>query len=422
MYVKQLTPPAVVALLFLAFGAAWILGTDSLLELYTSANPHLLVTIGKLKGSAFVAAASLLIYSVVRHFHHRYLDSLAHASGLAQRYQGLYNTISDGVIEYDYTTDTCSINAYLQEQFKCPSDIVDNAMRRHLAAIHPNDKVRVTRTMEKYYDTPGEPWQITYRYLWSDGTYHTMISRGFNIANGQTGKTERCMIVMHDVTARSNIKSELVSRETQARKEKSLMVVKAQEEERNRLAMELHDNIGQLVSVAKLYCEHQVAATDDAVANKMHMILSEASDAIRRLSADMKPPEFAHGNLAQAIQALADRVCKVNHLDIAVNCCPMFGQHISAEHKLMVYRIIQEQLNNVLKYAQAKQVTIVLNEDDGEARVSITDDGVGFDPAAKATGIGLSNMRSRLKLFDGDLIVQSAKGQGCTLTAVFPLS
>lgn len=85
----------------------------------------------------------------------------------------------------------------------------------------------------------------------------------------------------------------------------------------------------------------------------------------------------------------------------------------------MIYRIVQEQLNNIIKYADAQNISIRIEIDDPQVTVSIKDDGVGFEADKLESGIGLKNIRGRLNLFNGNLEIISAPGKGCELRSEF---
>lgn len=415
---KQLSPPVFYATVFLAIGIAWITGTDHLLTAYAGNNKTLLLTISSIKGFVFVAASALLVFYVARCFYQRHQQSQAETKQLSLRFQGLYQTISDGLLEYDITNNICRINDYLQLQLGLP-ETVTNAMDVFLAGIHPDDQAMVAEKIAQYFDSPGVPWRISFRYRWPDGSYHKVLNRGYTIANTETGTIERCVVQVQDMAASNSFEADLQSRESLVRKEINLKVLKAQEQERKLLAMELHDNIGQLVAASKMYMEHQVQSTNDPICGKTLGILTEAVHAIRDLSASMKPPEFTFENLETAITKLGDKISRIQPLTVSLDCADNFTEGMSQEHQLMVYRIVQEQLNNITKHAGAARVGLTLSRSGHDATIHISDDGVGFDTGAITAGIGLSNMRSRLRLFDGDLKIISRKGAGCTLVARF---
>ena len=89
--------------------------------------------------------------------------------------------------------------------------------------------------------------------------------------------------------------------------------------------------------------------------------------------------------------------------------------------KLTVYRIIQEQVNNIIKYSRAKQVNILLGSTASGIKIKIEDDGVGFDSSKKSKGIGFRNIESRINLYGGNMEISSSAGNGCTLEVWIPL-
>jgi two-component system sensor histidine kinase UhpB len=110
---------------------------------------------------------------------------------------------------------------------------------------------------------------------------------------------------------------------------------------------------------------------------------------------------------------------KGGHLQIDVESDAFLNAE-EEELELAIYRIVQEQLNNVVKHAEATRVTIVLREMDDRLLLSIRDDGKGFDPAERAPGIGLENMRRRAVAMGGELKILSAPGKGCELILQAP--
>jgi two-component system, NarL family, sensor histidine kinase UhpB len=88
---------------------------------------------------------------------------------------------------------------------------------------------------------------------------------------------------------------------------------------------------------------------------------------------------------------------------------------LNRDQKIAVYRIVQEQLNNILKYANASRVSIQLKNESGRIRLDIADDGDGFDPKAKRKGIGITNIISRAELYNGHVQIDSEPGKGCRL-------
>jgi signal transduction histidine kinase len=94
---------------------------------------------------------------------------------------------------------------------------------------------------------------------------------------------------------------------------------------------------------------------------------------------------------------------------------------MDSEQKLMLYRIVQEQINNCLKYADASTIEVQVTMEDSRAGICVRDNGKGFDPSQLREGTGMRNIRSRLELFQGEVKFLSRPGEGCTLQAHFPL-
>jgi two-component system sensor histidine kinase UhpB len=97
------------------------------------------------------------------------------------------------------------------------------------------------------------------------------------------------------------------------------------------------------------------------------------------------------------------------------------SQMIDNKEELMLYRIVQEQINNIRKYSKAKNVIILLSIEGNSQQLSIIDDGVGFDTSIKSRGIGLKNIQSRVEFYSGSMEIISAPGKGCTLNINIPL-
>jgi signal transduction histidine kinase len=95
---------------------------------------------------------------------------------------------------------------------------------------------------------------------------------------------------------------------------------------------------------------------------------------------------------------------------------------LSEDQQLMVFRIIQEQTNNIIKYAEARNVKICLKEENNQVYLTITDDGKGFNTSTQSKGIGFINIYNRVDAFGGEVKLNSSLGKGCSLEIIFPLT
>jgi PAS domain S-box-containing protein len=201
-------------------------------------------------------------------------------------------------------------------------------------------------------------------------------------------------------------------------------VIHAQEKERMQIGMELHDNVQQILAGSLLRLDYAKTCLNDrasALEALEHVkgYVNEGIHELRRLSHQLAPAMRTPERLPEKINELAGSMNSGGRLQIEVES-DAFLNAGEEELELAIYRIIQEQLNNVLKHADAKRVTIVLREVDDGLLLSIRDDGKGFDPAERAPGIGLENMRRRAVAMGGELKILSAPGKGCELILQAP--
>lgn len=200
-------------------------------------------------------------------------------------------------------------------------------------------------------------------------------------------------------------------------------IITAQETERAELSKELHDNVNQLLGASRLYLS---AAKNSSPSRKTDLIdkssgyILDAIEEIRRLCKNLASPLQRLLTLETALLSLAEDLMYVYDLSIKVEVNHFESARLHDKFRLNIYRIVQEQLNNIIKHANAANVTIVLSATGNSIRIEITDDGEGFDTTLQRKGIGLANIQSRAELYNGTMEVVSAPGKGCRLVVEFP--
>lgn len=200
-------------------------------------------------------------------------------------------------------------------------------------------------------------------------------------------------------------------------------VFNAQERERKKLGEELHDNINQLLGVVKLYIEHAQVNPEaqQEMLKKSSEYLKQVINEIRSLSKSLVSPTLNDLGLIDSINELIDSIHKISKIQIDIHEDSFKEEELSDIQKLMVYRITQEQLNNILKHSKAEHVAIALMRAGPQVHLSIEDDGIGFDINKLRLGLGFKNIRHRLELFNGKMKIISAPDEGCKLEAMFEL-
>ncbi|MEJ7610245.1 MAG: PAS domain-containing protein [Ferruginibacter sp.] len=214
--------------------------------------------------------------------------------------------------------------------------------------------------------------------------------------------------------------------EASARKKANLDLITkttrlTEEKERKELGEELHDNVNQLLAVTKLYLNiamEQEDKTQDMIKQGKEMLMN-AMEEIRKLSKKLTNPE-AILSLESAIATLKDSVQVGVAFPVIVEFDKAAEARLTNNRKIAFYRIIQEQLNNIIKYANPTEVVIRITAGPEAVQLSVKDNGVGFDSACKPGGIGLTNMRNRAENEKGMFIVKTAEAQGCEILVTFP--
>ncbi len=226
-----------------------------------------------------------------------------------------------------------------------------------------------------------------------------------------------------DVTEKTGLEEKIIEEKIKKRQEITAAVITAQEQERKFLGEELHDNINQVLATARLYIESAIAdkkLRKDLMTESKDYIIS-AMNEIRDLSRSLMPPSLGVVSLTEAIKDLFDNINRANRLVCITEWNDLDERLISEKLKLTVFRIVQEQLNNIITHAKANTVTVRLNIQNNCLQLHIKDDGIGFDTTKKRMGVGLQNITSRSELFGGNVIINSTPGTGCELVIDFGL-
>jgi signal transduction histidine kinase len=208
-------------------------------------------------------------------------------------------------------------------------------------------------------------------------------------------------------------------------RELSLRLLAVQEHERRAVARELHDHYGQVLTAAVIELDASAAELGAGeAAERLQMVATELRALLgdmRDLTLRLRPPLLDEVGLEPALRWLASRVAAGNRMavDLAL-AAPL--PRLDAEREITVFRIAQEACTNVLRHADARRVGIALGVADGELRLSIRDDGAGFEPeAAGAATRGLSGMRERADLIGARCEIRSAPGQGTEVLLMLPM-
>ncbi len=201
----------------------------------------------------------------------------------------------------------------------------------------------------------------------------------------------------------------------------------AQEEERRRIARELHDEAGQALTslMVGLRLLEQEAASPEAILHRTSVLKQMTNDVLEnlhRLAMDLRPASLDHVGLAAALRQYIDLYRHQTGLDVQLEVVGLERQRLPSEVETTLYRIIQEALTNVARHAQARHVGVLLEVGAERIVAIVEDDGVGFDPEISQRNgrLGLFGMRERAEIIGGVFTIESAPGRGTTVFVEVP--
>lgn len=221
------------------------------------------------------------------------------------------------------------------------------------------------------------------------------------------------------------INNQKAAREEEAKQRHKLIteaVIRAQENERSLIGLELHDNINQVLTTVKLHNEMVLEGVGDPqiILPRTMKYLQDCINEIRSLSKQLSAPTLGKISLEESVADLIASVNATSKIKITHQVCGFNNRLLKKELHLGLYRILQEQLHNVLKHAEASEVSISLEKKKNCIRLLVTDNGKGFAVNNSKGGIGLVNMQTRAESLNGTFEVESYPGCGCQVTVTLP--
>jgi len=235
------------------------------------------------------------------------------------------------------------------------------------------------------------------------------------------GDVEQSFSLLTDITGLRRLEEQVEEEKIIKQKEITNAVFAAQEEERSQIGRELHDNVNQLLGATKLYID--MARKDDPNRESYLASSSEytltAIEEIRKLSKILITPLINEQGLVESVKDLIREIMLVHPIKVLFNTNDFNETGLSDKFKLNIFRIVQEQINNTLKHAEAKKIDINFKENNGRLFISISDDGIGFDTTSRKSGVGITNIKSRAELYNGIMQLTSEVGKGTQLVISF---
>jgi PAS domain S-box-containing protein len=335
-----------------------------------------------------------------------------------ERYQHANTATSDAIYEWDVHADQINRGVGFHTLFGLPEKQVSFAHR--LSLIHPKDVAAYEATvMQALGDKAVDRWEAEIRFKNVNGVYRIVIDRAFIIR--QNSKPVRAIGALQDVTNQRKLQKEIQRQKIKEEVIKSSL--QAQEKEREYLARELHDNVNPTLASVKLLIGYMIEnkEADVSLLAKCYDTIQQVITDTRRISHEISPSLVEDLEIGEALEQLIQKFSLAGNLEISLQNGSSEIISLKQEMKLTVYRIVQEQLNNILKHAAASHIQIKLTYKDGMLTLVIEDDGKGFDTKKVKKGLGLKNIMMRVKYHNGTFDLASTRGNGCKLAIALPI-
>lgn len=292
----------------------------------------------------------------------------------------------------------------------------DVPLDQFLGFVLPEDRQAVQQALQNSTES-SEGVAVEFRVIGRDGSLHWKAASGSSVQLG-AGLKPRVLGVTLEITE--------LKLTQEAARALTGRLIQAQEEERARLARELHDDITQRLARLAIDVGRIEGTTSET---KVRGVMSEVRNGLVRISEDvhalsyrLHPSILEDLGLIEALRTECERFTRVESIPVRVTM-PELPEAVSSDAALALFRIAEEALRNIACHAQASLVELTLLNLEGGLQLAVRDNGCGFDPSARGRkpSLGHASMRERVHLIGGELDIESAPGQGTTVIAWVPL-
>ena len=337
--------------------------------------------------------------------------------------------INDGLWDWDISTN----KTYFSPRWETMLGYNPGEIKPHITSwenlVHPDDLKHVAKQIDAHFSGGQENFQSELRMWTKSGHWQWVLIRGKVILRDTVGKPLRALGTQTDIQSKKNAEIELNEKRENIRL-LSHKLIKNSEEEKKHLAQELHDEFGQLLTAFQLGIEmiQRGHFTEQSALNSQCVRLLDnvkyLEMELRRICDNLRPDILDNLGLNEALKWLTSQFSAFNKIQVRLNS-EINAEKLSADEKLVFYRICQESLNNISKHASATIVIVDLKDKEETITLTIRDNGCGFYPEQtgkknKYWGMGLLGMNERAAALSGNVTINSEPGKGTTILAVLP--
>ncbi len=332
-----------------------------------------------------------------------------------ERYDILSRATSDTIWDWDIVNNKMLYNEGITKIFGYSFSSIENVVEWWKMKIHPDDLERISGSIDDVFKNRLEHIQLEYRFRCEDGSYKYVFDRGFIIFD-ENAKPIRMIGAMQDITHKNEEENRIAK-----------AIIDAQEQERHFIGVELHDNVNQilvgaLLSLGMVKEKQLFTEKESDYIEKTKGYIINAIDEIRKLSHQLVPVAFENISLKEIFENQLLKINVDNRFTINLLFDDINKADIPDDIQINLYRILQEQIKNIIKHAEATIIEIGVTILKDTVTMRIADNGRGFNTKTEKKGIGLGNIKKRAESLGGKFILNSDLGKGCEVMVVIPLN
>jgi two-component system sensor histidine kinase UhpB len=416
-------------ILYILFAGVWILFLDDVFE-WLLGRPLQSPAFQALRATNFVITTGLVLYLVLRRAF-RTRRQAEEALRLTQhRFELVALGATDAIWDLDLDTRAVWWSEGVRRLFGYRDEDVGSHQDWWVERVHPEDRGRVLEAMQTALEGGGRMYANEYRFRRQDGSYAVVLDRGFIIQDA-AGKPVRIVGGMSDVSERRMAERALENSRQQLRA-LTARLQSVLEEERARVAREIHDDLGQLLTALKINLDwmerHIGESKDNAVVDPMlervvesGEVVESAIESVQRIAADLRPALLDNLGLVEALREEARRFETRSGITCRLEL-PPGAVSLTPKAATSVFRVFQEALTNVARHANATAVNVSLAAQGDQMVLRIEDNGEGIRPEAlkDPRSLGLLGMAERAEGLGGQFAVAPSGARGTLVTLQLP--
>lgn len=414
--------PLKIAIIYALVGALWILLSGWLLE-FLVADPSLITRLTMYKGWAFIAVTAVVLYQLIARNHAKMLR----VSETVREQERIYRELFENTPQpmWVYAVETMEFLAVNDAAIDHYGYSRQEFLRMTLRDIRsPDDVAALTASVKKVRDKLAKVGHWQHRK--KDSTLIDVEITSHDVLfNGRTAR----LVLINDITERRQVERKNAVYQDRLRFLGAEMLL-IEERERRQLATILHDQIGQVLALAKIKLG-ELQATNSVEdchreADGIRELLEQAISSSRTLTFELSPPILYEIGFETAVQALCEKFQQRHGLRIEFVTDRKL-KPLSDDMRILLFRAIRELLVNIVKHAETKCVQVSCRSENARIILVVADDGIGFNTAASVTpspqtgGFGLFSIREGLHYLGGEMTVDAACGCGTRVTLTAPL-